>query len=117
MLKSGEKLSVTLSGKTFDVLITFLNSNIIDQAAASGLFTLIDSENLIRFSRKIGMYNLEVKHLLSILPAGLSDNKYHELLKHAIVCIENTCKAIIDDCEQICKNMKLKFTDSIGFVA
>ncbi|MDD2266322.1 hypothetical protein [Sulfuricurvum sp.] len=103
ILTNGGDMAITLpSGETMNVLITILSPLAHEEAAKSGEFSPVLTENLFHISRKIRMYNMKVEHLLGLIRTSSSQ----AFLKHAIENVNETKNAIIDDCNFLSEQLK-----------
>lgn len=84
------------SGKAkHKVLIAFIQPLIIEDAARSGLFKPVDTNNLLHLARKIRAYNLEVQFFISAIMSPTQGQ--HGGGDFAAINIEKTRRAILLD--------------------
>lgn len=108
ILSDTSTMQVTFpSGKIVTVLIAFVQPLVIERAATSGLFTSIESENLLHLARKIRMLNFKSEYFL-----GLVQSKPEEsLMQHAIDNIEQTRCGAIDGLSHVAKQMGIDINE------
>ncbi len=96
ILFANEGMTVTLGdGTPVPILITYVQPLAIEDAALSGLFSSIETENLLHVARKIRLFNIKTQHTL----AALSSPNGEALLSHAARNLEETRVAVLDSIE------------------
>jgi len=95
----------------FDIetVITYIQPLIVEEAARSGLFKSVETENMLHLARKIRGYNLKVQFLFSLIASGKSEAQ----LEATVQDVEKTRKGIIEASQFLIKKMNLSFTPSI----
>ena len=102
ILGGGEGMTITLpSGTIVSVLVTWLSPLAHEDAARSGEFDAVMTENLFHISRKIRMYNLKVGHLMALVQSRAEE----QFLIHAAKNVTETQEAILKDCNTLKKQM------------
>ncbi|WP_153019162.1 hypothetical protein [Lysobacter capsici] len=96
------------SGKRLRIVATFIQPLVVERAVLSGLFEMVDSENLLLFARKVRVYTNNVEVLRSVYNVSAED----ELIQLAVVNVEATRKALIKDIDFIFRSMGLEQSSS-----
>ena len=112
-ISSGNFMTIHLSTSSQKVLITYIQPLILEDAARSGLFNSVHTENMLHLAQKIRMYNIKVSYLFSVLTAGSSKPAFEPQTLHAIQNVEETRKAIIEDSHFLLKQMDLPLSPSV----
>lgn len=109
ILSSEETMSISMRGTTQTVHIAYIQPLSIEQAAQSGLFDEVQTENLLLLARTMRMYNLKVQYLLGGVAAGTSSEAVH----HASVNVESTREAVLADIRLMMKKLDMELSPSI----
>jgi hypothetical protein len=96
-LNSGTPMTLNIDTSKYSLYITFVQPLILEQAALSGLFNEVDSENFLHLSAKTRMYNVKVQYLLSLLSVANNTSNYNEQMRHASSNINETRTALLND--------------------
>lgn len=109
ILASDETMYISLGQSTCSVHVAYIQPIVIEEAAKSGLFEEITTENLLHLARKMRMYNLKTQYLLS----AVASNNSKVAMGHACTNVEVTRLAILDDLTIMMKKLHLEFSTTI----
>lgn len=112
-LDSEYSMTINLPTSKATVLLTYIQPLILEDAARSGLFNAVYTENMLHLAQKIHIYNIKVSYLFSVLTAGSSKPTFEPQTLHAIQNVEKTRKAIIEDLHFLLKQMDLPRSSSV----
>ncbi len=109
ILSDTERMRVTLSsGNIENVLIAFIQPLATEKSALSGLFTQIESENLLHIARKVRMLNFKTEYFVGLIQSRADE----PAMKHAIDNIEQTRDSVIKNLTQVATQMKIKINEN-----
>ncbi len=114
ILENGEPMVFSLPNSTEKVVVTFIQPLVLEDAFRSGLFNLVETENMIHLARKIRMYNLKVSHLYSVI-SNLTNINSENIIRQAVKNVEDSRKAIIESSVTLLKQMGLSLSSSTQF--
>lgn len=109
ILSDNSRMTVNFPGRAhISVLITFVQPLVIEKAALSGIFSNLESENLLHAARKIRMFNVKCEYLLGLLQSRAEP----DMLIHANNNLEETRVAIIETIRHVAKQLDLQLTEA-----
>jgi hypothetical protein len=85
-------------------LITFVQPLVVEKAALSGLFSQLESENLLHAARKIRMYGAKRDFVLTVIAARTDE----ATMRFATRNLEETRVAILGTVEHVAREMDLQ---------
>lgn len=107
-LSESGSLNIHFDSSSISVLVTNIQPLVLEKAALSGIYSELDSENLIHIARKLRVINLKMEHLLSCLRS----NSGQEVIIHACTNVEESRLAILTDIDFICQKLDLQLSDN-----
>ena len=115
ILSDSGKMNININNNTYPVLVTYIQPIVLEDAARSGLFNEVISENLLHLARKMKMFNLMTNFLLNIIASGrASDPNLPNHISNAVQNVEGTRKGIIEGIEHMAKQLKINLSSSIN---
>ena len=74
ILSATERMSITFpSGDVANVLIAFIQPLATEKSALSGLFSRIESENLLHIARKVRMFNFKSEYFMGLVQSRANE--------------------------------------------
>ncbi len=107
-LSESGSLNIHFDSGSMSVLVTNIQPLVLEKAALSGIYSELDSENLIHIARKLRVINQKMEHLLSCLRS----NSGKEMIIHACNNVEESRVAILADIDFICQKLALQLSDN-----
>ena len=111
ILSDSGKMNVNINNNAYPVLVTYIQPIVLEDAARSGLFNEVISENLLHLARKMKMFNLTTNFLLNIIASGRASENH---ISNAVQNVEGTRKGIIEGIEHMVKQLKINLSSSIN---
>lgn len=109
ILSDTKRMSVTFpSGNIENVLIAFIQPLATEKSALSGLFTRIESENLLHIARKVRMLNFKTEYFMGLIQSRADE----PVMKHAIDNMEQTRDSVIKSLTQVATQMKIEINEN-----
>jgi hypothetical protein len=110
ILSAGEAMNVNFGESTQRVHVAYIQPLSIEEAAKSGLFDVVATENLMLLARTMRMYNIKCQYFLTALSAGHS----REVVRHAGANVEETRQAVLNDITLMTMKLHLELSPSIN---
>lgn len=109
VLGDRSRMSISLpSGATHSVLVAFVQPLAIEKAALSGLFSKVESENLLHLARKLRMLNFKSHYLMGLVQSRSDE----QTLVHALENVEQTRIASIEGIRHVGVQLGLPMNES-----
>lgn len=109
ILSDSSRMELILqSGAKHSLLIAFVQPLATEKVALSGLFSQLESENLLHLARKLRMLNFKSEHFMGLIQSHAEE----QFLVHAINNIEETRVAVIEGVRHVAKQLGLSIEES-----
>ena len=106
-----KRTEIKVNGKTLSAALTIIQPLVVEHAALSGSFNTVQSENLVHFARKCRIYSMKVERFLSINLDPAAQHAVEPLFED----IESTRGAIVENIQQLCKQLNVTLSNSHRF--
>lgn len=111
LLTIDERATISLDAATYRPLIIFLQPLALEKAAQSGLFSPVETANMLHIAGKIRTYNLQIQFLISVLNGNHTDQDYKVRLRFILTNLEKSRKALINDIEFEAQKLNIQILD------
>ena len=115
ILSTGKRMTIKINENNYPVLITHVQPIIIEDAARSGLFNEIITENMLHLARKMKIFNIKTEYVLARMASGRPPNedKFEENMQNAIKNIDETKESIVTTIDLLVKQLAIDLSRSI----
>ncbi len=111
ILLNGGRAHFTVAGKTYPVLLTYLQPLALEKAAQSGLFGPVETANMLITAQKVRTFNTEVQFLTALIGSGVTDPGFPSRVEFVLRNMEATKRGILDDIEVHRRALNLQLID------
>lgn len=115
VLKDPQSTTLYIGRTNYPVLITYVQPLAIEDAARSGLFTPIQTENLLHLARKIRMFNVKTQFCLSVLAQNRAlDPSYQARVEYATRNVGETRTGILEAIDLCKRQLGIELSASVN---
>ncbi len=115
ILQDNESMTLYVGSTNYPVLVTYIQPLAIEDAAKSGLFTALQTENLLHLARKMRMFNLKTTHYLHLIAQNAAfDSSYEGKVAHATRNVEETRASILEAIDLCRQQLGIDLSESVN---